>query len=57
MSNAKLATSPGYRGFFVVDRSKALELVGPEHLPAVETEETLVQEVDLDFADAHRAQL
>jgi hypothetical protein len=30
---AKLATSPGYRGFFVVDRSKALDLVQQQHLP------------------------
>ncbi len=29
----KLPSSPGYRGFFVVDRSKALEMVQQEHVP------------------------
>jgi hypothetical protein len=30
---AKLASSPGYRGFFVVDRAKALNMVTPSDLP------------------------
>jgi hypothetical protein len=32
----KLATSPAYRGFFVVDRSQALSLMQPQFLPAVD---------------------
>ncbi|MEX2287653.1 MAG: hypothetical protein WD648_11230 [Planctomycetaceae bacterium] len=34
---AKRADSPGHRGFFVVDRSKALELLTPQNLPDVAT--------------------
>ncbi len=30
---AKLGTSPGYRGFFVIDRSQALPLVTSQYLP------------------------
>lgn len=30
---AKLASSPGYRGFFVVDRAKALDMVTDDDLP------------------------
>lgn len=32
----KLASSPAHRGFFVVDRSKALESIEPGDLPAVD---------------------
>jgi hypothetical protein len=31
---AKLGTSPAYRGFFVIDRSQAMNLMGPQFLPA-----------------------
>jgi hypothetical protein len=34
---AKLSTSPGYRGFFVIDRSQALPLVTPQYLPTTTT--------------------
>jgi hypothetical protein len=33
---AKLATSPAYRGFFVIDRSQALSLMQSQFLPAVD---------------------
>ncbi len=33
---AKLATSPAYRGFFVIDRSQALSLMGPQFVPSVD---------------------
>jgi hypothetical protein len=33
---AKLATSPAYRGFFVIDRSQALPLVTSQYLPATD---------------------
>ena len=33
---AKLATSPAYRGFFVIDRSQAMSQMGPQFLPSVD---------------------
>ncbi len=32
----KLATSPAYRAFYVIDRSQALGLMSPQYLPAVD---------------------
>jgi hypothetical protein len=31
---SKLPTSPGYRGFFVIDRSQAMSLMGQQYLPS-----------------------
>jgi len=45
----KLATSPNYRGFFVVDRSKALELVNTSHLPKADAGGNFVFSFDQSF--------
>ena len=45
----KLPTSPGYRGFFVIDRSQALSLMAPQYVPTQTTGQPYVFSTNQSF--------